>query len=410
VKYSKFLLILIAIQPVLDVITLFIYRSTGDSMGILVRGSISLLFIIYTFFLKNNYLKEKINFLALLLMLFVFYFTANTYIYGFSEIAILDFIRMAFFPLILYFLYLHRDLINIQDITKGLKISIFIIILTFILATITNSYEYSYRTSALGNNGWFYAANETGAILSMLFPFAFMLFINKKTFLNLFLSMGLLIPILLIEVKSTVFTVSIVFIIFMINHTLNFIFFRVKKSNLIILVILYIFLSLSIYLIPMIPAYQTFLFRYRFVFGNESFLFVLFGGREKLVIDLVEVYINNFPASFLIGVRSIAGIVEMDFIDILFGYGIFVTLFLAYIFRRMLQNFPNFSKLRKDSTLQYALPVIIGISISILIGHVVFAPAVSFYLAIFMIANKVYIDTSRKENKNESKKTCSTNI
>ena len=193
-KFKKLLLFCLIIMPIIDLITSILARFTSPiiSLGILVKGFLSLVCIIYVLFISKSKYKNisrvaylSIAIFSLLYLLSKYSVTEFTYL--FKEIV---YLFKYFYVLILFWglLNIFTDLkIKKQTITKILFINLIIYLIIFFASIITKSGFSSYSDGGGGITAWFYAANEVGATLTILFPAIFLYYKDKKNYFMMLL-------------------------------------------------------------------------------------------------------------------------------------------------------------------------------------------------------------------------------
>lgn len=202
VKYCKALqtlfIIFILIQPALDVVTSLQTRQEVTlTLGVIIRPLFMLGLTVFVFvFIKNS---SRVIWLCkiylILLSLYCIFFCVMSLLNGgnsgFFENAKAT-IKVFYFPYMLvicYLLYKQKDVFISPFI---LSITVFQYAAVIFLSFLTNTSFKSYSLGEAGYNGWFYAANEIGAIICILSPIAICYLIaslsekDKKIGFNIF--------------------------------------------------------------------------------------------------------------------------------------------------------------------------------------------------------------------------------
>lgn len=178
------LIMIITIQPILDIISYFQTKIGGQSYTWIAR-IILLIIIIAISFLKSKNKKSLFLKLSPIILFFILHF-ANLYrINNLNLISDLKYFVYVFqLPVLAIFLidYYKNNLENLKDVKKGIIISGVIIIVSIAISFITNTYEPTYITSshAIGITGWFSSANTNSMILCAIIPFIMYYFLYKK--------------------------------------------------------------------------------------------------------------------------------------------------------------------------------------------------------------------------------------
>lgn len=151
--------------------------------------------------------------------------------------------------------------------------------------------------------------------------------------------------------------------------------------------------------------------------GYNSTLDTLVSGRETLLKTTLDIYKNSSPLDKIVGLGftntkeinnpNIEKLIEMDFFDIFFYFGIggFLLFVIPYIFFAILilEKIIKYKKFNWE-TIGYIFMIGLLFGIALLVGHVLSAPAVSIFLAflILLLHNEVN-DISNNETKENNK-------
>lgn len=173
---KKFIFIFILIQPVLDLLTSFMVRGTDISLTIgIIARTLFVLYISAYIILSKNKSKEtkiiKLTLISLFIYLFLFLLIAyNEKGMSMMISEVKGVIKTFYFPIVTMGMYLYSKdkelFIEDKTLIYVLLGYTTIIFISTITKTNFNSYRYG-----LGTVGWFYAANEIGAIIGILAPF-----------------------------------------------------------------------------------------------------------------------------------------------------------------------------------------------------------------------------------------------
>lgn len=174
-KMKIFLFCFILAQPFLDLFTSLMMKvGYSITVGVIIRSMFMAVVFFYSlFFSKYNKKNIWVVYLLLVTAYCIFYVLMFYLKYG-SAVAMgnaRETIKTYYFCFLFVGLYLaykdYKILIPDGILTCVLFIYTLVIFLAYITNTSFDSYEYGY-----GVNGWFYAANEIGAIFSILSPIA----------------------------------------------------------------------------------------------------------------------------------------------------------------------------------------------------------------------------------------------
>lgn len=429
----KILYIFLLLHPIMDLITALMTRFELGiiSIGIIIRGLFLIFMLIYLFFFNNSkYKKKSIKYLLILFSFCIIYFITKKELIFNSSFLISEFIYMFKY---MYFPIIFISLINFCDqyqLDRKKIINIFVInlilysiliIIPFITNTGFNSYA---KNKGIGVVGWFFSANEIGAILTIIFPLLF-LYINKNIKLNIVVSLiVVLFSVILIGTKVAFFGCIGAIIVTLIYYLINF--KKYKKSHFILVVLLLLFMALVSSKLPVMKNINKRIDWYNSTnvvekkeeskektedkitstneqkSSNESnktdAKFIL-SSRDKLATRIYNIYKDSNTIEKLFGIgfsnrttinnERIAKIIEMDFFDILFRYGIigliiycipFILTGITIIKYLVVNKF-------KMSLEQYLFgySIVIGFGTGFIAGHVFSSPPVSIYLAILMV-------------------------
>ncbi|MED0960268.1 O-antigen ligase family protein [Bacillus paramycoides] len=189
VRFEHFLLFFIILQPVLDLLTSLsiILLKSNATVGILVRFLIMAVGGIYILIQAKE--KENRKFLIYLILLAVVLgigFINNTLVKNpivlgeevkFVAKALYIYIMLGSYILALKSL---KKTVNISDKVRNSIVYSTLIINAVMVISISTSTDFgSYEWMKVGSRGWFYAGNELGSILAIIFPIVVLYSIQK---------------------------------------------------------------------------------------------------------------------------------------------------------------------------------------------------------------------------------------
>ncbi|MED1088966.1 O-antigen ligase family protein [Bacillus paramycoides] len=189
VRFEHFLLFFIILQPVLDLLTSFsiILLKANATVGILVRFLIMAVGGIYILIQAKE--KENRKFLIYLILLAVVLgigfinnkLVKNPIVLGeevkFVAKALYIYIMLGSYILALKSL---KKTVNISDKVRNSIVYSTLIINAIMVISISTSTDFgSYEWMKVGSRGWFYAGNELGSILAIIFPIVVLYSIQK---------------------------------------------------------------------------------------------------------------------------------------------------------------------------------------------------------------------------------------
>lgn len=416
-KQAKFIYLFLLIQPIIDILTSFMvrYGHVSLTIGMLLRGGFLLISLIYLiFYSKSKYKKTSLIYLGILFIYFLFYFFTKKELlagqYLFTEIKYS--FKYFYFPVITACIINVYDEFNLQK-EKIFKIFIIDLIIYAIFILVPealglsfNSYTNNYK----GAVGWFYAANEIGAILVLLFPYLYYFVFKRESIIKTSIIFILvIISITILGTKTSFFGLLIAEILYLIYFLCH----RKQNRGLGFKMCL-ILILLSFVVIPQLPAVknlQNSIIDVNAVeedkdnedeivmFPNNQFLDkvikVVYSGRQIFCYRVAKIYKSAPLSDKIFGLgfvnrpainnKHIEKLVEIDLFDIFFHYGIlgFIIYFipLLYIIIRTLVLIfqKKFAMSFFKMTNMYV--ILIMIVVSSIAGHVLGAPAVSIYLS-----------------------------
>lgn len=381
--FDKLVLILLIMQPILDVITYLQINNNSSflSVSIVFRSFIVIISFLYLLLHKNERKFLIFFILYIILDISLNLFRGDSFVneaYGLSII---------FYYIVLghFFTNYKNNLINDKLITY-----IYLFYLTIIVITRLIFGQISFNS-----------VNDISSILIGLSPIVFNYIIKNKNYGLGLLILGLLIgSILILGTKTTFFGFIIVILYFIIRYIKNnYKKFSKKKIVFLISILIiaipligYIFINSYTFIRIMknINYFKAYEFDYYFV--NK----VIFSRRLEFLIDLYKIYIKSPVLTLIIGIGSTFlnsfKYVEMDIFDIFFRIGILGTIVYLFMFIDLLRK----NKLKSI----YLFGMILLIFISIFQGHVFISTCVSIYPALLFLLNK----NESKKIKNKDKR------
>lgn len=397
-NFDKIISIFILLQPILDLLTGLCVNllEVNITIGIIIR-MLFLVFILYT----ATFVYKKKSSLAVYLSVLVY---SILYILGiiiykdgvvFTELQGL--LKVLYFPLILLALYDLKEEFRVSLMT--LFTTLFMYIILILVPNILGIGFASYEVAKSGSLGFFNAANEISAIISILTPIMFIIIKElKNKFLKIIFALMYLVVILTIGTKTPLLTLFITIGMAFLYYII--IWFKKKTYKPIFAtgIILIMSLSCLLLILPKTTFYKNIKIHLDYlevdsvidVFKDKElidhFIFsqrLTFLEKKALTYADASLYENIFGIGYTVNGKS-AKLIEMDYFDILYSHGIigFTIVFSIYgiILYRILKEK---SKLTFNN---YMLRVSIALILilSLFTGHIITAPAVSI-IAIILI-------------------------
>lgn len=442
--------IFLLIQPILDLLTSLMVRFTNIpvTIGMLVRGLFLLSMIIYLLFInKSVHKKKSLIYLSILFVFGILYFITKNSIFNISYLKteVIYIFKYFYFPILAVSLINVFDEVGLEKekIFKICIIESIIYALLIILPEVTGTAFSSYIGNNKGTVGWFFAANEIGAIMVALFPFLYYLLFERVSLIKTVLIFSVVIlAMTLLGTKTSFLGMLITEIAYALYFILNY-----KKNRGYAFKISIIIIIVSFILIPNIPAVKnlqnaildsssviekeendsnstsniTSNDKYKINNYNVKRLVkVALSGRDNFFFNTLSIYddakLNDkfFGIGFVnrkeINDKHIEKLIEIDPLDIFFHYGIigFIIYFsplLYIVFRNIKSIIKNKFRL---SFFKLTNIYVIGIItlISLIAGHVYSAPSVSIYVcfAMSMLDSALTKGELQIKEKNDKKK------
>lgn len=447
-KYSIFLMLYIIFQPVLDAVTgLMAQAHFNVTFGVLIRMAVMAVTVFYIlmFIILNRDNKHGfriIGYFVLLgivsaISLIVNYKTKRLFI---PSLEITTLAKSLYYPIMLLgyfyaFEELAEDRIINRFFPKVIFIAINIISVIMIVAHFTNSSFSSYSYYKLGESGWFYAANELSAIVSIAFPIMIWYALKKiNSWSKIYYWLTIVLAIysaLLIGTKGSL--LAIVFGICMAILASIVHFFQNKGSRkfsagivaLLVLTLGGVFAAYPAMAVSRTAELHSDMIKYKrkqaktkkgitkdqrkYVETNKTVSY-LFSGRTVYFENAAHNFAKATPAQKIFGMgyatsfksEKKAKLVEMDYVDIFFQFGFIGTIvYLAPLLYCLIYLIGLFlMKFKSMWSFKWAMlvsGVVLGFGMALMTGHVIEAPSVSIYfvsiLSYAMLNARIFIRT-----------------
>lgn len=410
-KVLNFFYWIILLSPVIDLTTSLMTKFINFpiTLGMFVRGFIFIFIIIYVFFIsKSKYKKISIIYLTLLCIFFLFYFlTKIELVTNFSSFLkeIIYLFKYMYFPVsFIGLINLFEDYKpNNEKIFKCLNINLIFYCSVILLATITNTSFSTYKFIG-GNTGWYYSGNEIGIITTILYPLLLLLMDIKNSYKYLLLILPIIFSIDLIGTKTATLGIFIPSFLLLLYYSLKF--KKGKKKQFISTLIIILFIVCTAKSLPVVNTISNSIERYYYRLTNNEEQYskniavtVLLSDRDLYYKNIKKIYNKSNISDKIFGIgftncssidnKNIGKLIEMDFFDIFFRYGILIFILyclpILYLIYNIIKETIN-RKLKfnlEELTLIYTY--FISLLIAFMAGHVLGSPSVSFYLSIIMV-------------------------
>jgi hypothetical protein len=426
---ERLLLMFLFLQPFLDLLTSLSIRlfQINLTFGLFIRFGFLFIGVIYLLFLKT-YDERKKTFLYLCIIALILGINIiNNYFikipFSLSE-EFKYILKAAYFLITLLVYAVIFKKIDRDDLEKkALYYAVYamtVIGASMVVAELTGTSFQSYSGGKIGSVGWFFAGNEIGAILAIGFPIVVLVALkgSKWSWISVFLTIYSLLS---LGTKVGYITILLVLAIGLIFSLFDY--FRKKtmhvKISFINIIIVFCFLLGVIFYTPYAPIAKNMDLQMSWLGINKNTTTpdanhkqikkpiekennveitsdqvqnLVFSGRDQF-LNQHKSFFREAPLSqklFGMGLggnyEKVPKMVEMDFYDIFFSFGIIGSILyllpLLYFGLKILVNF--FRRLKENFYYENILigtSIVLGLGIAYTAGHVITAPAVSIYLA-----------------------------
>ena len=436
--------IILVTSPIIDVLICMLQKFTNVALfGTLLRGGLLLGLLVYVFIFKKEHDKRIIRYITSI-FLYAFIFVFDLFLINNTIIVseIVGLIKYIFYPLTVATLLLINNK-NKENVYNSLFICGIIYAIFLLVPLLFNINFKSYSSIKVGNIGWFFSANEISSIVSILSPFVFIKLYTQKDLkfriLSFIISSLYIYTIYTIGTKTVIASVFITLFFLLLKNVYDLI----KKRDYISPIATLLLIGIAILCFSKSSSLQNIKVQhdtfeisdiamrdsevvtntssnvilnnyyktmYDFldepIYITNKYLNLIFSSRDVFLMEHISSYKRAGLQEKLFGMGQIynekssatSKLVEIDFFDIFFNYGIigFVVYFsfiiyllfiiLKYLFKNLKEIFNNFEI--------YAIyiSIIITFMLSCIAGHVIGAPAVSLIAAIILstLGEKVY--------------------
>lgn len=446
---EKAMILFIVFQPILDLLTSWMERQINIplTIGIIIRGIVMILgfgYIVYQTLTGTPTKEKKLIFTYLIVFVTFFTISLGILLVTKQHVSLINEVKSMFkfsYGTILLFMYvfIFKKYNNKEKILQLMVINICIIAFSMLIAQLTNTALASYSSgSKLGHSGWFYAANELGAVIAAILPF---LFIYAVNYTNKLKQVYYWIPILLgigaaLSIGTKVGYLSSVALLGCTSFLCILLLFFPNQNKPKLLLNFGISAVILVFLISITPytplAYNSGVqMKFAAKKAQESLITsdnnevssefteeelqeqidktvqtnLVFSSRDVYAKEFKEAYIEAPIAQKLFGMGFGSNVklnkttVEMDPIDVFYSFGIigFLIYWLPYVVLAIIVAYRLITQFKQNATFTNyltGLSIFMLLGISFIAGHVFSAPAVSIYIAILVA--QLYQSTSKK--------------
>ncbi len=405
----KILTVYMFMQPFIDMITGVSLTKLNNSfvIGLALRLLFMIYTVYYTIFLTNQKKKYYIIYYSLILLYIIAFSINILYLKGFNPFSyeLKNTLKTFYFPIILVSLIpILKD--NRKEFNNNnFKILFIIYTLGVLIPNFLGIGLSTYAITKKGSIGFFYTANEIGAILSILMIFYINDLYSKRKYLKLIISIILITYLFTsIGTKGPLILYLLLIFYFFIKYIKELI--QKKKYKLIsIIVTSFIVLLITfVLLIPKTNFYKNIVVHLEFwqIYNVNDFInnknaidHMIFSERLSFLKNTHQIYEKSYLSEKLLGIGYISNyatddivmkMVEMDFFDIFYRHGI-----IGFIIYISSLGYILFNIIKKKKEVYY-ISIIFSLLLAFITGHVLIAPAVSIYVA--LLINLLYNENS----------------
>ena len=417
--------IFIILLPFIDLITSLTTRlfNFSISLGIIIK-SLFLLYMLYYISFKtfSKYKKIGLFYIAFIFIYIIGYFVTkiNYITLGNIKNELTYIVKLIYYPTLLPSLCCFFDDFKYskKEISNLMLINLILYTIFLIIPLITKSGFDSYPNRLGGTIGWFYSANELSAILIMLFPFIYKV-LNKNKFF-------VILPFIIILTISTIGTKASMIGLLIDSLILLIISLFSKKNknrNWLFIILASLIFSFNIFVFYNSKSFSNLktsidiqeqenineekedledLLK-ELESNNNSKLNKFMDKYGKAILSDRDIYFkityllyrkNYNINTLLFGVgytnnkainsKAIEKLIEIDPLDIYFHSGLIAIIIILLPFIYYLFKFIKNKKLNINIFF-YTLMLGMIFCVSFISGHTLMAPAVSFYIVLYLI-------------------------
>lgn len=412
---GKLILYLSLFSPLIDIITSIMLNNGVDfTLGIFVKCVMLFLMAIYLVFLDKKSWKKNLICILIIGIFNVLSIINNISILSDCAFSYFSFLIKFDFSLLSLYFFIRYFLEHKIDI-KLLKIPIFILVGSILISNLTGTAFYTYDANRMGNSAWFSSGNEFGALLSILYPIAIYLFLDRKDSKKIDIIYVLILAFGMINLGTKVgllsfYISSLAYLFFRIINAKNY---KLNYSFYVMIFMVFIVSCLFNYL----PTTVNVIKRYDYVVNNSeasegedpsinAASQVILSNRDQYLEYIMS---NNYDLKdYLVGKFNYDGerivVIEMDLFDVFYMFGI-IGFILWYgligfigikVLIKYLKNMSTGLKYIKINML--IICIVLTFVISCLVGHVMLCPSVSLYFSIICAYLFAYDKFEKEEN------------
>lgn len=312
------------------------------------------------------------------------------------------------------FIYIkNKSIDNIQKkIIAGAKFIIIYLGIIFLLATISNTHQYSYLTADQGITAWIISSNALGHALVFLLPLFILFYVKDKKQSYLFYIVVIVVLELLIGTKACYFGLISTLFVVLLYLSINFM--KKGKYNSVKLISFVVLLIILFSANLLINDNINQSIKYNINEQGKFDIFNFITNNRMNNVNTIKPYFNEssiFIKIFGLGLyypKFKFIYVELDLLDILYSRGIYGLILYITFYGFIIVNLFNktFKNIKKNFDIEYLLMLLTLTYIifaSIFVGHVVFN-LMPLTIAIMVMFNYYLIIDKKDEIKKLKKK------
>ncbi|MFQ3332611.1 MAG: hypothetical protein ACI8ZH_000503 [Flavobacteriales bacterium] len=383
--------LLFGLLPI-DMLNGYLLREVGVSPPITIAQLYKTLLLGLVFIRVNS--TEKVIFLSIFSLLLLP--TAYQVVKSFNiQLIFTDTVKITkYLGSVLAFFYFRSIFINkghlLKWVYRWILFSFIILVVNIFLKLLGIGFPmYVLDTIEIGSKGFFYAGNEVSAVLIILSSFLmyWYQFHDKKMLFIIVGALAVLTGLYLTSKTAILGTVFTFFYFFIFNPNRNKSSIKKKLS---FLLSFFILLPLGLYIIVEYLKTSDVMQRFSYFWNELDIYTFILSNRNTFLFDFIEIFKKEYNIiEMIIGVGQSTfetlnnnHIIELDFFDIYFAYGIIgILLFLFYISFLLIQS--KIKSLNRNTYLfsSYSKYIaILLIALSFLSGHVFNSGMAAIYI------------------------------
>lgn len=407
IKWNQLFIYYLFLQPYLDMVADFRWPISEA-----IRGLFLILGLIYISRVSKSKQRKLVGgYFILLGFFFTIHLTVNMIVKSpvSMTVELTHVIKTSYFIVMLVVYYYVVHAFSPKLIQKVIIINMVIISIVMVVTTITGTGKRTYEMLAKsGHTGWFFSGNELGVILAIGLSVVGLALLtckeHKKSVALITLLLVHTLIMLIVGTKVSLFSAvanwAVLFILTVVQTFGN----NKAWQKLIPLTLFFV---LFLWIIPATPAGQNMNitgFSVNEYEGEEETDLLLedsnqvnrvLSGRDEFLTETILQYEQAHLSQKLFGMgyggnyKAEPKLIEMDFIDWRFGFGLIgfillLTPFIVFVFNLLKQIIHLRMKAIDQTVLMIGLGICLALGSSFVAGHVLSAPAVSIYVALLM--------------------------